>query len=198
MKEKNNKPNIILIGGGGHCLSVIDVVEQEDKYNIKGILDDTKKGDVLGYPILGNRDLVRELSTEGMFFLITIGQIKSSSTRREDIALLLDSCKANLATVISPLAYVSKHATIGEGSVIMHNAIINAKAKVGKHCIINTKANIEHNVQIGDFCHISTCATVNGDTIVGKRTFIGSNATISNNITIVEKSIISAGNFIKR
>lgn len=197
MKEKNNKPNIILIGGGGHCLSVIDVVEQEDKYNIKGILDDTKKGDVLGYPILGNRDLVKELSTEGMFFLITIGQIKSSSTR-EDIALLLDSCKANLATVISPLAYVSKHATIGEGSVIMHNAIINAKAKVGKHCIINTKANIEHNVQIGDFCHISTCATVNGDTIVGKRTFIGSNATISNNITIVEKSIISAGNFIKR
>ena len=197
MKEENNKPNIILIGGGGHCLSVIDVVEQEDKYNIKGILDDTKKGDVLGYPILGNRDLVRELSTEGMFFLITIGQIKSSSTR-EDIALLLDSCKANLATVISPLAYVSKHATIGEGSVIMHNAIINAKAKVGKHCIINTKANIEHNVQIGDFCHISTCATINGDTIVGKRTFIGSNATISNNITIVEKSIISAGNFIKR
>ena len=197
MKEENNKPNIILIGGGGHCLSVIDVVEQEDKYNIKGILDDTKKGDVLGYPILGNRDLVRELSTEGMFFLITIGQIKSSSTR-EDIALLLDSCKANLATVISPLAYVSKHATIGEGSVIMHNAIINAKAKVGKHCIINTKANIEHNVQIGDFCHISTCATVNGDTIVGKRTFIGSNATISNNITIVEKSIIGAGNFIKR
>lgn len=197
MKEKNNKPNIILIGGGGHCLSVIDVVEQEDKYNIKGILDDTKKGDVLGYPILGNRDLVKELSTEGVFFLITIGQIKSSSTR-EDIALLLDSCKANLATVISPLAYVSKHATIGEGSVIMHNAIINTKAKVGKHCIINTKANIEHNVQIGDFCHISTCATINGDTIVGKRTFIGSNATISNNITIVEKSIISAGNFIKR
>ena len=197
MKEENNKPNIILIGGGGHCLSVIDVVEQEDKYNIKGILDDTKKGDVLGYPILGNRDLVKELSTEGVFFLITIGQIKSSSIR-EDIALLLDSCKANLATVISPLADVSKHATIGEGSVIMHNAIINAKAKVGKHCIINTKANIEHNVQIGDFCHISTCATVNGDTIVGKRTFIGSNATISNNITIVEKSIISAGNFIKR
>lgn len=197
MKEKNNKPNIILIGGGGHCLSVIDVVEQEDKYNIKGILDDTKKGDVLGYPILGNRDLVKELSTEEVFFLITIGQIKSSSTR-EDIALLLDSCKANLATVISPLAYISKHATIGEGSVIMHNAIINTKAKVGKHCIINTKANIEHNVQIGDFCHISTCATINGDTIVGKRTFIGSNATISNNITIVEKSIISAGNFIKR
>ena len=167
MKEKNNKPNIILIGGGGHCLSVIDVVEQEDKYNIKGILDDTKEGDVLGYPILGNRDLVKELSIEGVFFLITV-------------------------------AYVSKHATIGEGSVIMHNAIINAKAKVGKHCIINTKANIEHNVQIGDFCHISTCATINGDTIVDKRTFIGSNATISNNITIVEKSIISAGNFIKR
>ena len=182
MKEENNKPDIILIGGGGHCLSVIDVVEQEDKYNIKGILDDTKEGDVLGYPILGTRDLVKELSIEGVFFLITVGQIKSSFAR-EDIALLLDSCKAKLAT---------------EGTVIMHNAIINAKAKVGKHCIINTKANIEHNVQIGDFCHISTCAVINGDAIVSGRTFIGSNATISNGITIAEKSIINAGNFIKR
>lgn len=26
------KPNIILIGGGGHCVPVIDVIEQEVKY----------------------------------------------------------------------------------------------------------------------------------------------------------------------
>ena len=31
--------NIILIGGGGHCKSVIDVIEQEKKYKISGIVD---------------------------------------------------------------------------------------------------------------------------------------------------------------
>ena len=34
MKEK-----IVLIGGGGHCHSVIDVIEQENKYEIIGIID---------------------------------------------------------------------------------------------------------------------------------------------------------------
>ncbi|MGJ0342804.1 acetyltransferase, partial [Aliarcobacter cryaerophilus] len=34
MKEK-----IVLIGGGGHCHSVIDVIEQTNKYEIIGIVD---------------------------------------------------------------------------------------------------------------------------------------------------------------
>ena len=29
----------ILIGGGGHCKSVIDVIEQEAKFEIAGIVD---------------------------------------------------------------------------------------------------------------------------------------------------------------
>ena len=33
------KPKIILIGGGGHCKSVIDVIEEENKYIIAGIVD---------------------------------------------------------------------------------------------------------------------------------------------------------------
>ena len=36
---KKEKPNIILVGGGGHCASVIDVIEQQGKYTIKGIID---------------------------------------------------------------------------------------------------------------------------------------------------------------
>jgi len=30
---------IILIGGGGHCRSVIDVIEQEGRFKIVGIVD---------------------------------------------------------------------------------------------------------------------------------------------------------------
>ena len=31
--------SIVLIGGGGHCRSCIDVVEEEDKHRIVGIVD---------------------------------------------------------------------------------------------------------------------------------------------------------------
>ena len=33
---------IILVGGGGHCKSVIDVIEQENKFKISGIVDQHK------------------------------------------------------------------------------------------------------------------------------------------------------------
>ena len=193
----NSKPNIILIGAGGHCVSVIDVIEQEDKYNILGVLDSKKNEDnVLGYPVLGGDELIPNLVNDNNYFLITVGQIKSYSIR-QTIADNLKINKGKLAIVVSPLAYVSKHASIQDGSIIMNGAIVNAKSKVGKHCIINTKSNIEHGAIIGDFCHISTCAVVNGDSEIGKGTFIGSNATVSNGITIDENSVISAGKFIK-
>ena len=31
--------DIVLVGGGGHCKSVIDVIESEVKFNIIGIID---------------------------------------------------------------------------------------------------------------------------------------------------------------
>ena len=193
-----NKPNIVLIGGGGHCISVIDVIENANDYNILGVLDSNKKGNnILGYKILGGDNLIPNLVDENTYFLITIGQIKSYSARKRIAKILIEN-SAKLAIVISSTAYVSKHAYIEEGTVIMNHAVVNAKAKIGKNCIINTKANVEHSVQIGEFCHISTGAVVNGDTIIGKNTFVGSNATISNGITINENSIISAGEFIKK
>ena len=191
------KPNLVLIGGGGHCISVIDVVENTNEYNILGILDSNIKEDnLLGYEILGGDNLIPELVNQNTYFLITVGQIKDHSIRKK-IAINLKENNAKIATVISANAYVSKHAQIDEGTIIMNNAIVNANSKIGKNCIINTKSNIEHDVLIGDFCHISTCAVVNGNTVVGNGSFIGSNSTISNNIIIEENSVISAGKFIK-
>ena len=191
----DGKKKLVLLGGGGHCVSVIDVIEQEKKYDIIGILDPNSNHNLLGYQVLGGDEMIPKLVKENVSFLICVGQIKSVALRMK-LARKLSENKANMATVISPLCYVSKHALIEEGTIIMHHALVNAGAKVGKHCIINTKANIEHGAEIGDFCHISTAAVVNGDTKVGKETFVGSNAVLSNNIEVQPNSIISAGMFV--
>jgi sugar O-acyltransferase (sialic acid O-acetyltransferase NeuD family) len=192
------KKNIVLVGGGGHCISIIDIIENRNEFNILGILDsNSKENNILDYKILGGDNLIPELVNENTYFLITVGQIKSCSIRKK-IAKTLTENKAKLATVISSLAYVSKHAHIEQGTVVMNHAVVNAKSIIGKNCIINTMSNIEHGVKIGDFCHISTCAVINGDSEVGNGSFIGSNATISNGIIINENSIIGAGEFIKK
>lgn len=192
------KPKLILIGGGGHCLSAIDVIEQENKYLIKGILDPGLVGKkILSYPVLGDDRIIPSLIADNTFFLITIGQIKSCALRK-NLAKQLECYNASIATVVSPRAYCSKHSSIGKGTVVFHDAVVNAGAVIGAHCIINTKADIEHGVTINDFCHVSTAAVVNGDVTVGNGSFIGSNAVIAQGITLAADSIISAGAFIKK
>jgi len=189
---------IILIGGGGHCKSVIDVIEQEGQFVIGGIVDKQELlgTDVLGYPVIGSDlDLV-SLAKKYTYALVTVGQIQSPETR---IKLFNTAKKAgfNLPIIISPRAYVSKHSFIGNGTVVMHDASINAGASIGDNCIINSKALIEHDSNISNHCHISTNAVINGSVTIEDGCFIGSGATTNNSITIKKNSFIKAGSIVK-
>lgn len=186
------KEPILLIGGGGHCKACIDVLEQEGRFVIAGIVDRPEKRNqtVLGYTIIGTDADIPELLKSFPNALITLGQIKSPALRME----LFDEIKqmgARFPVIQSPLAYVSKHAHIGEGTIVMHHALINAGASVGRNCIINTKALVEHDAVIEDHCHISTGAVVNGGVKIGSGSFFGSCAVSK------EYSSISSGSFTK-
>lgn len=190
--------SLILIGGGGHCKSCIDVIEAEGTYSIVGILDSIKPtGDrVLGYPVLGTDVMLEELAAKGHAFLITIGQIKTSAPR---IALYnrIEACGAEMPVIISPLARVSKHANVGKGSIIMHFALVNAAAEIGNNCIINSRALVEHDAIIGNHCHISTGALINGGAKLGDFSFVGSGAVFREAISLPENSFVKANSLVK-
>lgn len=187
------KKELVLIGAGGHCHSVIDVVELESKYEIKGLLDiHYEEGQSLaGYPVLGNDELIEELARKGCHFLITIGQIRNCEPRVRCFEFLKE-LKAPIATVVSPLAHVSKHAKLGEGTVVMHQALVNAGAVLGENCIINTRALIEHDCSIGKHTHVATGAIVNGGVKVGEESFIGSGSIIRQTLELPNQSFIKA------
>ncbi|HPL06907.1 MAG TPA: acetyltransferase [Bacteroidales bacterium] len=189
-----NKQDILLIGGGGHCLSCIDVIEQGGQYRIAGIVDlPEKRGSfVLGYPVVGNDDDIARLAKDCPNFLITLGQIRSAAGRRK-IYERVKLAGGNLPVVVSPHAYVSPRAQLDEGSVVMHHALVNSGAHIGHCCIINSKALIEHEARIGAFCHISTAACINGQVCVGEHCFIGSNTVIGNNLEITDHCTVAAG-----
>ncbi|MFY9107181.1 acetyltransferase [Aliarcobacter cryaerophilus] len=191
MKEK-----IVLIGGGGHCHSVIDVLEQTNKYEIIGIVDIKKNigKKVLDYKIIACDDDLEELFKTCKKAVITIGHIKTNELRKK----LFEKAKNigfDFPTIISPLAYVSKHSFIEEGTVIMHHALVNANTKIGKNCIINTKSLIEHDCIVEDNCHISTASIINGGVIVKNDSFVGSNSTSKQAIEI--DGFIKAGSLAK-
>lgn len=196
-----NEREIILIGGGGHCRSVIDIIELTGEYKIAGIIDVKEKigQKVLGYEIIATEDDLEKLRKDYEYIFITIGQVEANPTIRINIYNKIKKLDYRIPVIISPKAYVSKYSIIEEGTVVMHDAIVNSNVKIGKNCIIiiNTKALIEHDCIIGDFCHISTGAIVNGGVIIGSGCFIGSNATVVHSIKIPDNSFIKAASLVK-
>lgn len=184
---------ILLIGGGGHCRACIDVLEQEARYTIAGIIDtalfDANVSEVMGYPILGGDDALESLRRHYTHALITIGQITTPTPRKRIFTLLksLDFC---LPTIISPLAYVARGVELGEGSIIMHHALINSNAQIHKACIINSKALIEHDCIIEDFCHLSTGSIINGGCHIGAESFIGSGTILKHATTLPPRQVL--------
>ena len=193
------KRDILLVGGGGHCKSVIDVIELEGKFKIAGIIEKDKNligQKVLDYEVIGCDEDLGKLREKYEYAFVTVGQIKTPDLRTK-IYEKLKKLNFKLPVIISPLAYVSKYSKIEEGTIIMHHALVNANAKIGKNCIINSKALIEHDALIEDFCHISTAAVINGGVIVKRGSFIGSNAVTKEYIEIKENSFIKAGSLVK-
>lgn len=189
---------ILLIGSGGHARACIDVIENTNQFKIAGFIekDESMTDANLGYPIIGIDNDLSSLRQQYSHALITIGQIKSPKVRVK-LYQLLKELDFTMPAIISPHAYVSKHAQIGEGTIIMHGTVVNANAKIGKNCIINTQTLIEHDAVIGDHCHIATGAIINGAVSVGDKTFVGSGAITNQGISIENNCIIGAGVIIK-
>lgn len=192
-----NPKNLILIGGGGHCKSVIDVAESAG-YNILGVLDMPEEvgKSVLDYKVIGTDDDIPQYADKAEF-IITVGFIKNPAIRVR-IYNKVKETGGKLATIVASTAHVSRYATLGEGSVVMHKAVVNVGATIGVNCIINTLSNIEHDAIVGNQSHISTGAMVNGNCKIGERVFVGSQAVIANGISIGDDIIIGAGAFVRK
>lgn len=188
---------LILIGGGGHCKSVIEAAESAG-YSILGVLDMPEEvgKEILSTKVIGTDDDIPSYVDKAEF-VITVGFIKNPAIRIK-LYNRVKEAGGKLATIISCTAYVSKYATIGEGTVVMHQAFVNAGAIIGNNVILNTFTNIEHDAVIGDQCHISTGTMINGDCKIGNNCFIGSQSVLANGITIGDDIIVGAGSLVRK
>jgi sugar O-acyltransferase (sialic acid O-acetyltransferase NeuD family) len=188
------KSELIVIGAGGHSRSCIDTIEQEGKYKIGGLvgLNQEVGSRQFGYEVLSADSGLNELANQFEFALVALGQIHSPELR---IRLYEQSIAAGFIfpSIIAPSAYVSPHAKVGAGTIVMHGAILNAGVVVGNNCIINTRALIEHDSKVSDHCHISTGAILNGETSIGQGSFIGSGSVIKEGVSVGAGSLVGMG-----
>lgn len=193
-----SRPKLILIGAGGHAHACIDVIEQQGQYQIAGLVGIPSEMHTphFGYSVMWTDSDLPELARQNHYAVITLGQIQSPDNRMRmyQVATRLGF---RLPAITSPTAHVSRHATIGAGTIVMHGAIVNAGARVGNNCIVNTLALIEHDATVDDHCHISTGAILNGDVSIGASSFVGSGSVIKEGVSIGRGCVVGMGMFVR-
>ncbi len=189
-----SKPNAILIGAGGHAHACIDVIEQHGEYQIAGLVGmrDEMQSQHLGYSVIATDVELPKLAKDYEFAFVTVGQVSSPDTR---IRLYQQAVELGftLPNLVAPTAHVSRHASIGAGTIVMHGAIVNAGSQVGENCIINTRALVEHDATVEDHCHISTGTILNGNVRVGAGSFIGSSCAIKDGVAVGRNCVVGMG-----
>lgn len=189
-----SKPNLILIGAGGHASACIDIIEDADQYRIAGLvgLPEQMHTKHLGYSVIATDSDLPKLAQEYQYAFIALGQIKSPENR---IRLFQQTIELGfkLPAIIASTAYVSRHASIGTGTIVMHGTMVNTGARVGVNCIINTHALLEHDSTVQDHCHISTGATINGHVNIGMGSFVGSGSIIKEAVSLGKDCMVGMG-----
>lgn len=188
---------LVIVGAGGHARACVDVIETTGQFTIVAAigLDAEAGGTLLGYPIVG-ASAAESVWTTASAGVVAVGQITSPEIR---MRLFAEVCARGCLTptIVSPRAHVSRHATVGPGTVVLHGAVVNAAARVGANGIVNSLALIEHDAQVGDHCHVSTGAVLNSGVQVGEGTFIGSGAHVKQGVRIGARCVIGMGQIVR-
>ncbi len=192
------KEKLIVFGAGGHAKVVIDIIEQQDSYEIAGVLDDDvkRKGSrFFGYTVLGSRaDLSGLRSAQLRHAIVAIGD----NAGRAAIAVLLAQQSWQFATAVHPHASIGRGVEIAPGSVVMAGCVVNADACLGCHVIVNTGATVDHDCRIEDAVHIAPGCHLCGGVSVGRGSLLGAGSTVTPGVKIGSKVIVGAGSTVIR
>jgi len=191
-------PDIVLVGGGGHCKVVISILKKLDTFSITGISDlkENLGKEVLGIETRCTDDQLEELHDKGIkYAFVTLGSVGIPDNRIR-LFEMLKHIGFEIPLIISIDSIVVESVEIEEGTVIMPGAIINPGTKIGKNCIINTGAIIDHDCVIGDHVHIAPGVTLSGSVKIAMGSHIGTAASVIHGIEIGSRVIVGAGSVV--
>ncbi|MDD3350330.1 MAG: acetyltransferase [Eubacteriales bacterium] len=186
---------LLLIGGGGHCKSVLDSLLPTREYSEIGIIEKSAEiGDsIFGIPIIGvDEDLPRLFRQGYKNAFFAVGSTANPTMRVKFFQELKDY-GFQIPNIIDPSAAVSPYAKLGRGVFVGKNAVINADVEIGNGTIINTAAIIEYECRIGNFVHIAPTAVLTGAVEVGDYTHIGTGCIVKKKVSIGSYAMIGAG-----
>ena len=165
----SDKP-IIILGINGNCIDIAEAVEAMAQagadVRVLGYLDDADAAQgrmVGGYPVLGR--IAAAADFPHALFVNGIGSTRSFRAKRALIAAT-GLPEKRWATVIHPAAFVSRHAQIGHGTVLLAHACVGYGVLASAACV-SGGCVIEDNVYLGANSSIREGLSIGAGALIG-------------------------------
>lgn len=194
-----NPRAILIYGGGGHGKSILELIESSNVFDVVGFIDDgVPKGEiVMGVQILGNKELLPKLHTQGVRQAVNaVGGIGNVRVRQVVFGRLIQA-GFSFPTLVHPTACVEKSAKLSPGVQVFPLAYIGSEVEVGFGAIVNTGAIVSHECVLGDLVNISPGAVLAGGVEVGEGALIGMGATINLQVRVGAGARVGNGATVK-
>ena len=187
---------LLLIGGGGHCRSVLDCVLSAALYKQIGIIDYNQSVSTMGVKVIGKDEDLPRLKQEGWTdAFISLGSVGSTDLRRK-LYKMVKAIGFSIPSIIDPSAIMARDVIICEGVFIGKRAVVNSGSRIGVCAIVNSGSIIEHDCVIGSFSHISPGATLCGQVFIGDDSHVGAASVFKQGIKVGISSMIGAGSVV--
>ena len=192
---------VVIIGAGGHAREIAEILRHQSQAGtgalvVGFVVDDPENhaAEVGGLPVLGDWSWFEGAELRGLAVVCAVGlpQLRKRLAERAAARGL------QFASAVSPLAYVSSAAQLGEGVMIFPHAFVSAGSSVGAHAVLNVGATLSHDASVGRYTTLGPGARLAGNVTVGEGCYFGINSCAIERVSVGDWATVGGGACVTR
>lgn len=191
---------IILAGNAITADILYSYIRTDNRYEVLGLTVDDEflsKGGIEGIAAVGLSQVQKEFPPEECRVVMAAGY-NDLNRVRESLFCRLKALGYAVETYIHPDACVYTRHELGEGCIVLPNAVIEPHAKVGANTMVWCNVTLAHHSSVAEHCWIAAGTVISGQANVLRNSFVGVNATVVNEVTVGEYNIVGAAALISK
>lgn len=191
--SSENLPHWYIYGAGGLGLETLDILEHTMRvgtlapHSPRLIEDNPTRNEVMGYPVC---DLSQCLAGSSVTIAVGEPRIRQLLLKKAEAEGLVPR------SLISPNAFVSPMAEIGDGVIVAPLCSIQARARIARNVGVNTMTVVGHDVCVSEGAVLSSMVNLGGAVEVGECAYIGMGALVKEGVSVGCWSIVAMGSVV--
>lgn len=187
---------VAILGAGGHARETAEILlhaaSDGQEIDVLGYIEESRgsHGEMRsGLRVLGGWEWFDDPYRGDVRVLCAVGD----PTLRRSLVERARALGLRFATAVSPLASISRHASIGEGAIVFPLASVGPEVTIGEHATLNVGCSVSHDTRVGPFTTINPGARLAGNVVIGEGCAIGMGAQVIQKVRIGDGTVVGAG-----